>query len=124
MVVDCMRGEASAKLGRPASPPWIGVIGRKAAPMRLHRRRVGLSNEAPVAQVQKLRDPIGETILENRTEALSARLFYFGERIGLGQRAGEGLLDDDVASCAERAPGLIEVKRRWRADIHDVQIEP
>ena len=46
-----------------------------------------------------------------------------GERVGLGERARERLLDDDVAAGEQRLARLREVQRRGRADVDDVEIE-
>ena len=122
VVVDRVGDEAAAELGRPAAAPGIGVVFRQPPPVRLDRRRIGFSGEALVAQMQELRDAVGEAVLEDRADALAGPALELGQRVRLGERAGERLLDDDVMPGAQRLPRLLVVQAGGRADIDDVEV--
>ena len=93
VVVDRVRGEAAAELGRPAPAPGIGIVGRKPPPMRLDRRGIGFADEALARRCRSCAMPFGEAVLEDRRDALAGLPLQLGERVGLGERARERLFD-------------------------------
>ena len=66
--------------------------------------------------------PVAEAVLEDRRDALAGFLLRLGERVGLGQRTDERLLEDDVAAGGEHLHGLLEMQVRGRGDVDDVEI--
>ena len=79
--------------------------------MRFNGRGIGLSDEAFRPQMQELRDAVGEAVLEDGREPLACLPLKLGERVGLGERAYERLLEHDVAAGQEGLPPLLEMQR-------------
>ena len=90
--------------------------------MRLHRRHVAFANQAKLAQMKQLREAVGEAVLEHRAKPAAALLLDLGQRVGLGERAGERLFQHDVAAGEQRLACLLEMQRRRRADRDEVEV--
>ena len=102
--------------------PGDGVVVRPPAPGDLDRRRVRRPGDASVDEGLHLLEAVAEPVLEDRHEPPGAGRLGLGEGVAVAQRRDERLLAHDVLAGRQGRGDLLEVERRRRAEVDDVDV--
>ena len=120
MDVDSVAQHRSADLMRPRAAPGDGVVGRIPVPVRLQGPRPRCAEKpGPRKRFERVEGP-AVPVLKDREDVPSRRARGFGQPVGAGDGARDGLLADHVLSGGQGVARHREMQVRRQADVHDL----